>query len=50
MMIKKIYFFALLIFTVYGCTNEGRFNKKRDTEAITALLLQERKAHFDRNA
>ncbi|WP_276502178.1 hypothetical protein [Terrimonas pollutisoli] len=49
-MTKKIYVFALLILTDYSCTNECRFNKERDTEAITALLQQERKAHFDRNA
>jgi hypothetical protein len=32
-----------------GCRNNGIFDKKKETQAITALLFQERKAHFDRN-
>lgn len=44
-------FFAFLIIAVVFCScgNNNSFDKKKETQAITALLQQERKAHFERN-
>ena len=44
----SIYVLAFVIF-LSGCNTGEKFDQEKETKAITALLLQERKAHFDRN-
>jgi len=40
----------LITLKSYSCTSKDGFSKEKETRAIVALLQQERKAHFDRNA
>lgn len=41
-------YFAIAVF-LCGCHTSEGFNKQKETQAITALLRQERKAHFEKN-
>jgi hypothetical protein len=41
-------FFAFAVF-LCGCHTSEGFDKQKETQAITALLQQERKAHFEKN-
>src|SRR5436190_13122869 len=42
--------FLFMAIVLYNCHGGESFDKQKETQAITALLQQERKAHFDRNA
>lgn len=42
-------FFTTVIF-LCGCHAGEGFNKQKETEVVTTLLQQERKAHFEKNA
>jgi len=46
---NKILFLLLLIAVCCSCKYKNSFDKQKETQAIQALLQQERKAHFDRN-
>jgi hypothetical protein len=46
---NNILFLLLLIAVCCSCKYKNSFDKKKETQAIQALLQQERKAHFDRN-
>jgi hypothetical protein len=47
---RSISFGFLLTAIVFcNCHSSKSFDKQKETQAITALLQQERKAHFDRN-
>lgn len=47
---RNIAFTIFLMVTIFcSCHTSDGFDKQKETQAITALLQQERKAHFDRN-
>jgi hypothetical protein len=47
---RHIAFAIFLIATIFcSCHTSDGFDKQKETQAITVLLQQERKAHFDRN-
>jgi hypothetical protein len=39
----------VIIVNLYGCTTGENFDTQKETQVITALLQQERKAHFEKN-
>jgi len=41
--------FFTIVTILAGCYTSEGFNKQKETQAITALLKQERRAHFDKN-
>ena len=41
--------FFVIIVILCGCNTGENFDKQKETQVITALLQQERKAHFEKN-
>jgi hypothetical protein len=46
---KLLYTLVIFLFIFSACNTNSAFDKQKETQAIKALLQQERKAHFDRN-
>ncbi|MEP7377469.1 MAG: hypothetical protein ABI675_28960 [Chitinophagaceae bacterium] len=47
---RNISFALFMVIIFCSCHNSNGFDKQKETQAITAILQHERKAHFDRNA